>query len=173
MSSEQHYTTATAATLYAKREQTIRNWVNEFKDYLSPTAQPGRGKNLLFTLDDMQVLSLASNLRQIGTSYAEIHIALQNGERGSMPDAEPKELAKQTHQEMNKQLALHIQVLRGQLEEAQQEAARAKELELEVARLQAQVEILGRVDVPELYKEIGRLSGELDALRRQIDKDAE
>ena len=30
--------------------ETIRNWADEFQDYLSPTATPGRGKHRMYTL---------------------------------------------------------------------------------------------------------------------------
>ena len=165
----QHYTTTTSAKLYGVQQQTIRNWVDEFKDYLSPTAQPGRNKQLLFTIEDMKVLGLVSNLRQTKTSYEEIHISLQNGERGPVPDADPMELAEQTDREIITQMGMQISVLRGQLEEARFEAARARELELEVAALRAQVEMMNaQPDTSELYIQIGALRAKLEMAEQEI-----
>ena len=77
------HTTTELANLLNKSPETIRRWVEEFKAHLSPIANPATGQRR-FTDDDVRVLTLVYALKEQGKIYDEIHIALQNGERGEL-----------------------------------------------------------------------------------------
>ena len=67
-------------------EQTVRNWADSFAKYLSPGANPGSGATRLFTREDMAVFSLIAEMRGQGKKYDAIGLALENGQRGGLPD---------------------------------------------------------------------------------------
>lgn len=83
------YTTLQVATTFRTTRETARHWSLEFREYLSPTANPGRGRDRLFTEDDLRVLSLVSEYKRAGRTFQDIHVALKAGQRGSIPDLAP------------------------------------------------------------------------------------
>lgn len=80
------YRTTQVADLFGVSSTTVRNWAGEFKDYLSPTAQPSGGGRYLFTEDDVRVFALAHLGVQRGMDYESIHRELKNGQRGEIPE---------------------------------------------------------------------------------------
>ena len=92
MSRDHVYSSRQTATIFGVALETIRNWADEFQDYLSPTATPGRGKHRMYTLDDLSVFSLVDDLKKQGMTYIDIHVSLKNGQRGQPPALPPEEI---------------------------------------------------------------------------------
>lgn len=71
---------------------TIRAWSDEFADFLSAEATPGKGKTRVYNEDDMGVFSLVASMRQDGKPYEAIQKAIQealdSGEGLSRPQEE-------------------------------------------------------------------------------------
>lgn len=122
------YTTQHLCNLFKISHQTVKNYATEFADHLSPTATPGPNRQRYFTDDDLTVIALIVEMKGAGGLYEDIHAALRNGQRGVMPDgslvsADPG-------------MAL---VLRQQIDQL---TARIRELELDNARKDGQIELL-------------------------------
>ena len=73
--------------LFEVTVNTVRTWSKEFADYLSPTANPKKGKARFYTEDDLTVLALIAFYRGENAPYTDIHTALANGERAQPPQA--------------------------------------------------------------------------------------
>lgn len=86
------YNARQIASLYGISRETVRVWSEEFSRYLSPLAKPGRNKPRLFTREDLAVLSLVAELKQENMSVEDIIGALENGQRGAVPDLDPNDL---------------------------------------------------------------------------------
>ncbi len=129
------YTTRQVGTLFGVVNETVRNWTIEFGEYLSPTSKPGRNKNRFYTVEDLEVLSLVSELRKQGMNNAEIHVALKSGERGQAPVLEPGELQLIASGGKEKQLSLEIEHLQHSLVKLQSELAEARALAAEAQTL--------------------------------------
>lgn len=137
-----NYTTTEVATLFDIAGQTVRKYATEFADYLSPTANPEKGRARQFTDDDLEVYALIVDLKAQNRLYEDIHIALQRGERGDPPlilpspnglSPQEQQLAVANARIRDLEAALHRkegveEELRRQLAEAQQqlEAARRR-----------------------------------------------
>lgn len=85
-----------AAVLLGIDRSTITRWTaNEFKQYLTPGAQGGSGRQRVITDRDLRVLLLVKNLKATNTPLEEIHVALRQLERDDwdglpdMPEAPP------------------------------------------------------------------------------------
>src|SRR5690348_3968566 len=96
------YSSRQIAALYSVSIETIRVWTLEFAEYLSPTAQPGRNKNRVYTVTDLEVLSLVAELKNQGKVFSDIHLALKAGQRGAAPILEPQEIQAITYGEREK-----------------------------------------------------------------------
>jgi DNA-binding transcriptional MerR regulator len=68
--------------------QTVRDWCEEFKEFLSPTATPPKGQVRTFSESDLAVLALVARMRSDMTGYDLIKQALGQGERGELPQSE-------------------------------------------------------------------------------------
>ncbi|MEP6987918.1 MAG: MerR family transcriptional regulator [Chloroflexota bacterium] len=79
------YTAKQAATLFNVAHETIRKWAVEFEKELSPTANPGDGRQRIFVDDDLAIFALIAEMKQQGKLYADIHVALANDQRGRAP----------------------------------------------------------------------------------------
>lgn len=79
------FTTGAVTKTFGISPQTVKNWCDEFAQYLSPTATPGESKKRIFTLDDMQVLSLVADYHKRGFRWEDAHAALKMGQRGEIP----------------------------------------------------------------------------------------
>ena len=168
------YSTPEVAAFYKRTDQTIRAWAEEFVIYLSPTANPGKGKGRNFTLEDMQVLALVADMKDRSATYEDIHAALRAGQRGDIPslsDGDMK-LLKATEGEKRavveiQALQQHIVDLKERLNRAELRAAEADELKHEVVRSETKIEMLhSQLDastkqIAALQEEVRKLSSEL------------
>jgi DNA-binding transcriptional MerR regulator len=65
--------------LQDKNSNTLRSWVEEFKEFLGSSANPEPGKPRFFTEDDMRVLRTIRDLRVNHLPYSEIKDRLAKG----------------------------------------------------------------------------------------------
>jgi DNA-binding transcriptional MerR regulator len=71
-----------AAKFLGVDRSTITRWTaHEFRQYMTPGAQGGSGKNRVMTDRDLRVLYLIKTLKDTNTPAEEIHTALQQLER--------------------------------------------------------------------------------------------
>lgn len=80
------YKTGDIETTFNISHETVRAWAAEFAAYLSPTATPEKGRQRIFTEDDLLVFALVKTFRNEGKTYNEMHAALGAGQRGDLPD---------------------------------------------------------------------------------------
>ena len=83
---DEHFTTQAIAQTFGVSHQTVKNWSDEFVDFLSPTANPGQGRRRLFTPEDLRVFALVHDFHKRGYTYADAKGALGAGQRGDIPD---------------------------------------------------------------------------------------
>jgi DNA-binding transcriptional MerR regulator len=81
---------------------TLRNWTAEFADYLSSSANPPAGQTRQYSQEDAEILATVAIMRSEKRPYAEIHAALDAGDRiewtppeeeGARPEDEEQETA--------------------------------------------------------------------------------
>jgi DNA-binding transcriptional MerR regulator len=82
---------STQLGLQDKNSNTLRSWVEEFKDFLGAAANPEPGRPRFFTEDDMRVLRTVRDLRLNHLPYTEIKDRLTQGthaveRQGTAPD---------------------------------------------------------------------------------------
>jgi len=164
------YTTKHAQILFrVASSQTIRNWGKEFEEYLSPTATPEKGGTRLFTIEDMKVFSLISEMSKDNKSFLEIHAALQSGQRGDKPNVEPEELDGLAAGEIEIQLSTELDETRALANQLQAELEALKEqfqpIKEENIRLQTQIE--------DKDQRINELNQQLKDAQLRIEKLAE
>lgn len=76
--------------LYDKNSNTLRSWVDEFKDFLGSSANPEAGRPRFFTEDDLRVLRTIRDLRANHLPYSEIRTRLGQGAHAlEHPASEP------------------------------------------------------------------------------------
>src|SRR5215212_6826613 len=80
-----NYATRHAADLFNVSPETIRNWANEFAEHFSIVGNPPKGKQRRFTVEDLEIFSLIAQMKEQGGTFEEIHAALANGQRGTLP----------------------------------------------------------------------------------------
>jgi DNA-binding transcriptional MerR regulator len=175
------YTSRHVCILYKVTAETVRNWSEEFSEYLSATANPGKGRHRNFTDRDMRVLALIAEMKQQGRTYEDIHMALKAGSLGE-PPIPPIEIEALGAENEEQNLAVQVERLNQALtllkEERDTALAHIRPVEDENVRLKAQVEYLSdqherdTQSVRKLEREIGRLEGELEMLRKQ-EQDSE
>lgn len=192
------YTISDLAMLHSREGQTIRTWSIEFSEYLSPTANPGENKTRLFSVEDARKIALIADYRKRRRSADEIVIALRSGELGDMPEFEPEELQELDVKSIKQRAELQIEALQYKVlqlnddrENALQLAEQAQQYREKVIELEATLKAVERqferqlerierrledtkekdIQIGGLQREIGRLQGELDALRRQQDNE--
>ena len=79
---QMHYRIGEASAqlgLHDKNSNTLRSWVEEFKDFLGASANPEPGKPRFFTEDDLRVLRTIRDLRANHLPYNEIRARLEQG----------------------------------------------------------------------------------------------
>ncbi len=74
-------TVSTIVELFGVSKHTVRAWSREFAPFLGPGATPTRGERRIYNQEDLGVFALIAHLRAQNASYAEIHDALQSGQR--------------------------------------------------------------------------------------------
>jgi DNA-binding transcriptional MerR regulator len=65
--------------LHDKNSNTLRSWVEEFKEFLGASANPEPGRPRFFTEDDLRVLRTVRDLRANHLPYSEIRARLAQG----------------------------------------------------------------------------------------------
>jgi DNA-binding transcriptional MerR regulator len=160
------YNTDHVAALHGVTIQTVRAWSMEFEKYLSPYANPGARRQRLFTPDDMAVFDLIAQLKGQGRNFQEIHEALASGQRGGSPETPPSELealiADNSHTELvaqNNALVRRVEALQAEIEELRRYRDENIALKARLDTMEGQLT---------KEREIGRLEGELEALKRQL-----
>lgn len=121
------HTTGQVSSAFGKSDLTIVRWVDEFKEFMSPDAQPGKGNARLFTDSDVEVLAKIAELRQQKKTSSEIHAALKRGDRGEAPTG--REITVITNGQVTRELATakqRIQQLEEELSEMHERAIRAE-----------------------------------------------
>jgi DNA-binding transcriptional MerR regulator len=156
------YSTPQVADLFQVSPSTIRNWCEEFAPYLSPhAAQPSRARS--FSEDDLEVLALIAEQKALGKNYADIHGSLSNGERAQPPN--PSALSSLPSPVLDK-----LQTLTQQVHSLTTENAALRQsseaLRIQVAQLETEIRFLREQASKD--RELGRLEGELTALKKQL-----
>jgi len=72
-------------TRYGVRANTIRRWTETCAEYLSPGANPPKGKRRQYTVEDADVIDLIADMRSEDSEIGEILNALEAGKRGQWP----------------------------------------------------------------------------------------
>lgn len=140
--------------------QTIRNWTKEFSQWLNEAARPSSGRRRIFLDDDLRVLSLVHHMTSRGMSYAEVHAALGNGERGDVPDEVEAEEAPTAFDGWDKIVKLK--------EERDIALGKITQLQVENERYAQQVGAL-RQQIDALNRQLGKLEARLEMLESDED----
>jgi DNA repair exonuclease SbcCD ATPase subunit len=170
------YTTKHAQKLYdVKSDQTIRNWIKEFRDFFSIDATPGKGIDLILTEEDMRVLDLICEMRRNRRPPDEIYATLKSGQRGNLPPYTVEELDLWVKGDYEKHLSTQLNELNLKIDQLKQEneelrsalqPIRDKNIQLEAERgtMTQQVEDLK----DQLERERTRGQDQLERLLREM-----
>lgn len=170
------WTSTQLEVLFSVSHETIRTWAGEFAQYMSPTANPGKGRHRRFSEDDISVLSLVAQMKRDGITFEEIHVALQAGERGLVPDVAKEEIAALTLHDQNHKLVLEAQLWRSRYEQAQSKLnllgdEREQRLVAEALLRDTRERLaLAEQKLEEAQKAAGDAREELGRLRALVDK---
>lgn len=134
------YTSTHLAAIFHVSTETIRNWTEEFSDYLSVTANPGKGRTRNFTEPDLEVFALIDELKKGGSTFADIRASLSNGQRGHAPPLSVTEVRTLISSEQEKRLTLEIEILQRELGNALARAKEAEAIKTENIQLRAQLD---------------------------------
>jgi len=166
-----HLNTSQIASLFQVSHETVRMWCAEFERHLSPRANPGRHQRRVFTEDDMAVLALVASLKADGLTFQDIHASLDNGERGEPPPIpDDDEIEGLIPQDARKQLAVKIQQLEDELEDAHAENERLKIQIEETQRTSLRHEVRAEMLQEQLQKAEDRMQKLLDE-RGQLERE--
>ena len=159
--------TVEISAYYKRTEVTIRAWATEFAEYLSPTANPGKGKGRAFSFEDLSVFALIADMKDRNHSFEEIHAALKSGQRGEPPTFSENDLKVLKATEGEKRASFEIQALQQhvadlqhRLNQAEIQAAEANSLREELAKSATKIEMLNETKTD--------LQQRLDAAQKQI-----
>jgi DNA-binding transcriptional MerR regulator len=160
------YSSRHACILFGIAPETVRNWAEEFLRYLSPTANPGKGRHRTFSEEDMQVFALIAEMKGQGRVYEDIHAALGNGQRGAAPALPAEEMQALVVSDQKQEAAFQVQKLEIEIVRLRQERDEAvtqlQPTRDEKIRLQARLEVA--------QERIQELSDQLDKERRRIEE---
>lgn len=168
-----YYTSRHVRLLHDISSETIRNWCDEFGDYLSSTANPGKGKHRNFTDDDMRVFDLIAKMKGQGLTYEQIHAALLNGQRGDEPQLPAEEMQELIVKEEKSQLSLEVEVIQRALRLVTEERDK---LQSQVTRLQDEIQpvkddnIRLQTRLEENQKRMDDLEEEVKSMRKRIEE---
>lgn len=145
--------------LFKISRETVRVWSVEFAQYLSPMANPGEGRQRQFSDSDLSVFALVAEMKGQGKLFEDVHLALQNGQRGSSPASINSLLEVQQPRDTPRALSLRREVERLQIElKASQEDSQRKAGQIELLTHQLED---AQKQIRELNRELGRLEGRL------------
>lgn len=147
------YTTKDLIQTFSISHETAKNWAGEFARYLSPTATPPAGHRRAFTDEDMTVFALVSEFKTRGLTYADIHAALQTGQRGQVPTETALDKVPSVVKDMIVTLKSEIDLLHSQLES---EKAKTNQAVGRADLLKEQLESKEQL-IRQLYEENARL----------------
>ena len=166
-------TTKDIATYYGYSKPAIRTWALEFAEYLSPTANPGKGKNRVYTAEDLEILDYVAQRKQDQATFEQIHAELKSGARGKAPDLTEKDLKLLSAAEGEKRVAIEVAALQRrivdlteQLKRAEEKAGQADELKVKLATSTNTVEIL-RQQLEDSQTELKEARTRIEALIRE------
>ncbi|MBZ0291640.1 MAG: MerR family transcriptional regulator [Anaerolineae bacterium] len=168
-----YYTSRHVRILFNIAAETVRNWCDEFERHLSPTANPGKGKHRNFTEDDMRVFALIAELKNQGLSYDEVHLALDNGQRGDPPQLPADEMRDLVATEEKQQITLEMEVLQRSLTMLVQER---DELKTRLTQLEGEVQpvkddnIRLTTRLEESQRQAEKLAADLEQTRRRLEE---
>lgn len=147
------YTSTQIAELLGCTDETVRGRTKEFADFLSPTANPRKGRQRGYSEADLRVMSLINAMKNEGARFDDIRLALENGQLGDIPEGTPS--AKLATQERGRVALLQTQLAEWQAL-AQQ---RGRDHERALERVEVLTEMLekAQVKIDALNREIGRL----------------
>lgn len=152
------YTSSQIATLLNCTSETVRARSEEFAEFMSHTANPGSGRPRSYSEDDLRTLELINRMKNEGSRFADIHLALKNGQIGELPEAAATSTL--ATQERGR-----VAVLQSQLAEwqslATQETQGRREAEANVRLLKEQL--------AEAQNEIKRLAAEKAVLQYRLE----
>lgn len=140
------YTTTQLSEILEKTPQTIRNWTEEFSDFFTPLATQD-GRNKLYTVEDLSVLSFIKEMREAGFRPKEIHNALARGDRSDI-DVEELEISlRNVEANLNPTKILvelqiaqqQIDALNSELETMRQELTESRKLREDYIRLETEM----------------------------------
>jgi DNA-binding transcriptional MerR regulator len=150
--------------------ETVRQWSIEFSQYLSPSGQPGSGKQKVFSDSDMLVLSLIAEMKQQRKTYEEIHVALQAGQRGDLPAMPASRVSALATTDREKSLQLQLTFLQQELLKAQEEMKTLDHVKQNLAHeREERLQIQARYD--ESLKMIGTFQEQLLNLTKQLGRE--
>jgi len=148
------FTTQAVSQTFGVSHQTVKNWSDEFLDFLSPTATPPKGRRRVFTLEDMRVFALVHDFHKRGHTYADAQTALAAGQRGDMPDENtaPLTVPPAFVIQLRQELATRDQLIETLKTERDMERGKSQFLE---RQLQEKEEL-----IRDLYKQVARLEAD-------------
>jgi hypothetical protein len=80
------FTAREVGIIFDRTDQTIRNYIDEFTEFFTPTAQNLGSKSTRLLLQaDLRVISLIVDLKKRKLDADQIRAALKKGERGAIP----------------------------------------------------------------------------------------
>jgi DNA-binding transcriptional MerR regulator len=155
------YSTTDIRRFFGISRQTASNWAKEFRTYLSTLANPPEDKHKRFTPEDVEVLALVSQMKSQSATYDEIHMALKDGQRGTIPvlakDIQPVALT-------GAELALQGRIgdLESELQAARLQIARVQGEKEEATRLLREQLAEKEARIFELQRQLARLEADND-----------
>lgn len=162
---------------YDVSAETVRTWSDEFREYLSDGANPGTGKHRLFTEDDLSVFALVAETKDRGGTYAEAHLSLKAGYRGTIPTiADERGLTLAIKNELAN-AHMQIEQIKTERDEAQ---SKVHNLESDIIRLSTRLEEAdkriaelkeGQTGRDDLLMEIGKLKALLEIAKGENKND--
>ncbi len=173
MNGDYYYNSRQTAALFGVALETIRNWGSEFREYLSPTANPGRGRHRKYSREDLAVLALVNDMKNRGMTFAEVHVALRNGQRGYPPDLAPTDVQALVVNEREKRLSIEVEALQLTIANLQEQLTEAKK-RLEEADKVRERNIVLETQVEERQRhyeaQIQELKQQLEQTRKRIEE---
>ena len=129
----ENLTALETVTLFGISREAVRKYCLEFDLYLSPIARPQKGRQRMFTTDDLEIIACIVELKGQGKLFTDIHAALANGMRGSVP-----ELPSTITPTPNAQLALQTRLVELETENRLLTKQNA-ELQIEIRKLEREI----------------------------------
>ncbi len=170
MASEKFYNSRHIAALFNVTGETVRVWAEEFAQYFSPTATPGKGRHRSFSEDDLEVFALIAELKEQGQTFNDIQGALANGQRGTPPNIPPSEVQAIMLNEQEKRLTVEVDYLRRTLTWVEHERDGALQKLEEATEIREQ-NIRLEVELEYVRQRVSELKTEMDeAVRSRIQE---